>query len=86
MSQEGRSMDKSKIKVLYINHFCTGKAVGTTHSQCVFVALVIQHAVRVRHIVICDLTGSTTFFSTLSLKNNDFPQKKKRLLNIKYVF
>jgi hypothetical protein len=36
-----------------------------------FVALVIQHAKRMRRIVICRLSGSTTF-STLAHKRHDF--------------
>ena len=31
-----------------------------------FVALGIQHAVRMRHIVICGMTGSTIFFYIIS--------------------
>jgi hypothetical protein len=31
----------------------------------VFVALVIQHAVRISHIVMCGLSGSTIFFPHL---------------------
>jgi len=39
-----------------------GKGISITHSECVCVALVIQHAMRVRHIVICCLSGSIIFF------------------------
>jgi len=34
------------------NHCCSGKAIYITYSQCVYVALGIRHAIRMRHIVI----------------------------------
>jgi len=34
--------------------------------MCVFVALGIQHAMRMRHIIICGLSGSTVFFYIMS--------------------
>jgi hypothetical protein len=33
-----------------------------TYSGCVFVAVVIQHAMRMCHIAICGLPGCTVFF------------------------
>jgi hypothetical protein len=36
-----------------------------TYSECVFVALVIRDAMRMRHAVICGLHGSAIFFNIL---------------------
>jgi len=48
------------------NHCCRGNAISITYSECVFVALVIQHAIRMRHIVICGLSSSTIFVHIIS--------------------
>jgi hypothetical protein len=51
-----------------------------TLSVCVCVSLSIQNAMRMHHIVNCDLRGST-LFSTLSHKRHDFRKnstKQKR--------
>ena len=58
------------------NRCCSGKAIIITHSECMFVALDIQRAMRMRHIVICGLSGSKVFFSTFSHKRHDFREKK----------
>jgi len=52
------------------NHCCCGRAVSITQSECVFVDLEIQHAMRMRHIVICD-RPSIRNFSTFSHKRHD---------------
>jgi len=49
-----------------LNHCCRGKAVIITYSECVSVALVIQHAMRMHHSVICGLSGSTVCFHIIS--------------------
>ena len=41
---------------------CNGRAISITNSKCASVSLVIRHIMRMRRIVICGLTGSTTFF------------------------
>jgi hypothetical protein len=43
------------------------KAISITYSECVFVALGIQHAMRMRPIVVYGLSDSTEFFHIISL-------------------
>ena len=45
---------------------CSGKAAGTIYSECMSVALVIQHAMQMCHIIVCGLSGSTIFFYIIS--------------------
>jgi len=51
------------------NHFCCGKAASITYSECVSVALVFQHAERMRRIILsCVASPAQPHFSTLSHK------------------
>ena len=56
------------------NHRCIGKSISGTYSEGAFVALGIQHAMRMRRIVICSLPGSTVFFAH-SHKRHDLKKK-----------
>jgi hypothetical protein len=57
------------------NHWCLEKAINITYSECVFVALCIQHAVHMRRIVICGLSRWTIFFDIISKKGTIFKKK-----------
>ena len=55
------------------NKFCgEKKRMSITHSECVFVALGIQHAMRMRHIVICGLSGCRVFFKLYLINGTTF--------------
>ena len=59
-------------------------AMSIIQPECVFIALGIQHAMRMNHVAICDLSCSTEFFSTLSHQWHEF--RGGELLNTKCVF
>ena len=66
------------------NHSCSEQAISinSTYSESMSVALVIEHAMCMRHSVTCGLPIYNIFF-TRSQKRHDFQEKK--LLNIKSV-
>jgi hypothetical protein len=54
------------------NHWCRGKAIRITYSECGFVALVVQHAMRMRHFMPSVASPALSYFSTLSHKRHDY--------------
>jgi hypothetical protein len=66
------------------NHCCRGQAIIMEYSQFVFLALVIQHAKRMRHVILsCVASLAVPHVSTLSHKLHDF---RKKLWNIKCLY
>ena len=59
-------MYKVTLRQVCAKHSYNGKEVSITYSGCVFLALGIQNAIRMRHIVICEMSGSTIFFHITS--------------------
>jgi hypothetical protein len=55
-----------RMRHVHVKHCCRGKAIGITYSEYVFIASGVQHAMRMRHIVIYGLSGSTIFFHIIS--------------------
>jgi len=54
-------------------HFCSGKT-SITYFEYMFVTIGIQHAMRIRHVIICGLPCCTIFFH-LPQKPHDFRKK-----------
>jgi len=70
------------IEACLCNHCCSGRAISIRYSECGFVALGIQHGMSMRRIVICGMSGSTTFSPHYFINGKIF---RKTLLNVKCV-
>jgi hypothetical protein len=77
--QERQWTNKHNIEARSRNHSCRRRTKSITYSECVLVASVIQHAMRVLHIDVCGLSDSAIFFFTLSHIRYDFPKKEKAI-------
>jgi hypothetical protein len=58
------------------------KSISITYTACVLEAVVIEPAMRIPDIVVCDLPGCTIFFRIISQMKRFL---KKRVLNMKCV-
>ena len=67
------------------NHCCSGKAISIIQPECSFVALGIQHAMGMCHIVICDMPRSTKFFHIFS-QTSRFSEKRYWTSNVCFGF
>jgi hypothetical protein len=66
-NKTGNVRKKRNNEALSCNHCCHGKAISITYCECVSVALVIQHAKRMRRIILsCGLSGCTIFLHIIS--------------------
>jgi hypothetical protein len=66
------------------NHCSGRKLTSITYYERVSVALVIQHVMRMRHIIICGLPDSTIFFSHYLIKGT-ISEKKVTELEIRVL-
>ena len=66
VKQESQCTYKHNIEVDLCNHCSCGKAISIGYSECVSVALDIQHAKCMHCTAICGLSFSVTFFHIIS--------------------
>ena len=72
LEQESKCIYETGNVHLHNRCYCE-KAISITYSECVFMALVIQHVTHIRHIVFSSVARlAVPYFSTLSLEQHNF--------------
>jgi hypothetical protein len=75
--QDRQCRYKRNIEARSRNHLCHWNATSVTNSECVSLPLVIQHAMRMRRIILSSAAClALPYFPTLSHKRYDFSEKK----------
>ena len=73
---QNKKIYKRNIEARSLNHSFSGKTMSITYSECVYVALGVQLAMRMRRIMLSSVACLAVHcFSTLSHKRRSFPQQ-----------
>jgi hypothetical protein len=76
----------SNIEARSLDHCCRGEAISITHSECRSVALAIQHAKRMRRIILSSVVYLALQYFSHYLINGTIFGKKRVKMNTKRVF
>jgi hypothetical protein len=76
VKQDRQGTYKRNIEARSCNDFCCGKAISITYSECVPVALIMQHAKRMRRITLWSAASlAVSYFSETSYNRRDLREK-----------
>jgi hypothetical protein len=82
-----RKQYKRNLEARLCIHSCRPQAIRVTYSECVSVALVIQHATRMRRIILSSVTClALPYYFILSLKRHVFRKKSYWTWNVCFEF